>query len=392
MNMNKKRVTIVTGSRAEWGLLRLVYDRLRHRPEVSLSVVATGAHHAETLGETIAEIHADKVENLHEVKVFACDKTNSQSQMFSIMSSVMTEIPQKLADLRTQLVVILGDRYEIFAVASAARLMGIPIAHISGGEITIGAFDDCLRHCITKLSDLHFTATDDYRKRVIQLGEQPKFVYDVGELALSGLHNTRFEPKENLESLLGKKLESFFLITLHPETCKPGLVSKALEPFIEMIISKYSDFRLIFTAANADPEGDIINQTLGQMQTRFPASILVVSSLGRLNYLSLARFASCVMGNSSSGIIEIPALRVPVINLGDRQKGRPHSAMVIDCDFQPDRIDRAIQKVLAHDFKVRLKSSELVYDDRNTAERIASIIAEIDLSTIPAAKEFYDAG
>jgi UDP-hydrolysing UDP-N-acetyl-D-glucosamine 2-epimerase len=309
--------------------------------------------------------------------------------MLATMSNAFAEIPDTLNKLQPDLALVLGDRYEIFAAASICRLSGIRLAHIAGGELTIGAFDDCLRHCITKLSDLHFTAAEEFSKRVIQLGEAPDRVFNVGELGFADLQLTSFKTRSELEELVGVNLDNFFLMTIHPETCSPGQGIKIFHHLAHLFSAIFSDYSLVFTAANADPEGDQINDAI-TAYININKKARFIRSLGRLNYLSMARLASCVIGNSSSGLTEVPALGTPVINIGRRQTGRPHGASVISVPVDETQICEAIKKALHPDLKNECQRLSEKFSGFDSARMIARIISDYDLSCISQEKEFND--
>ncbi len=382
-----RKILIITGSRAEWGLLQPVCRELAILGN-SLTVLFTAGHLA-------ASGHPAEVEAARDYTVIRVATTPEASGlpnerlMFLTIANTFTHLPEVLNRITPDLAVVLGDRYEIFAAASVCRLCGIRLAHISGGELTSGAVDDCLRHCISKLSDLHFTATEAYRKRVIQLGENPEFVYNVGELALANLSSYEFAGPDELEKLLAMNLQNFFMVTVHPETCNPGQGEKIICLLIDIFSCEFSDYGLVFTAANADPEGDRINKILTDY-LRANAKARFVASLGRHLYLSTARLAKCVLGNSSSGIAEIPALRTPVINIGRRQHGRPHGRMVQTVEAKRQAIVSAIKNALQSDFCAGVTAADNPYEGENSARRIAETLSRIDLAALTREKGFYD--
>lgn len=386
----KKHVVVVTGSRAEWGLLRPLYQELG-KLGLRTSLLVTGSHLHSQSGFSFDEISNERIDNLHKVYITPEEPNlDSRDLMFKTMANALTRFAEELPAMSPDLVVILGDRYEIFAVATACRLMGVRLAHISGGEVTLGAFDDCLRHCITKLSDWHFTATDEYRRRVIQLGEDPDRVFNVGDIGLNKFNEIPFRSKAELNTLVSAVNDKFMLLTLHPETCSSGLVVSWVKPLIEILIKMAPQLKLVFTGANADPEGDLINQVIVEQARQNPERISFFSNLGRLNYLSLARFAECVAGNSSSAIIEIPGLGIPVINLGRRQWGRVHGEAVVTAAFSHSEIEAAVKKVLQPDFKRFAKTCSNPYSGENSVKCIVQIINDIDARATGNEKLFHD--
>lgn len=385
----QKHIVIITGSRAEWGLLRPVHNELILLG-IRTTVLITGSHLHSQSDHSEKEIVAEAGGEIIRVYITPEDLTLNPGQlMLNSMANALNRIPDALRKLNPDMAIILGDRYEIFAAATACRLSGIRLAHISGGELTLGAFDDALRHCITKLSDLHFTAAEEYRRRVIQLGEEPQRVFNVGELALDKLSQLPLKSQEELEHLLGCKLDSFFLLTIHPETCSPGEGIRITTLLLELLPVHFPGFKLVFTGANADPEGEKINLLLKQFSINSGAGCYF-ASLGRLNYLSLAKLARCVIGNSSSGIAEVPALGTPVVNIGRRQLGRTHGLAVTSVASDHDQILQAIKKAADLRFREVAMSFPNPYQGEDSARQIASIIASLDLTTISREKKFHD--
>jgi UDP-hydrolysing UDP-N-acetyl-D-glucosamine 2-epimerase len=387
--MNKK-VFMITGSRAEWGILRPLYQELE-RLGVQVMLVVTGSHLHAGSGFSVAEIEADIGPRFLSVYITPEDESlPEKTLMFASMAAAIEKFASFFENEKPDLVLYYGDRYEIYAAATACRLSGIRSAHVSGGEVSLGAFDDVLRHCITKLSDLHFTATEEFRRRVVQLGENPNLVYNTGELALADLDKTAFLSQEQLEKDLNCSLNEFFLITLHPETCAPGTVLKGLATVLSVLRELHPDTTLLFTGANADPEGNAINAALAEEARRQPDTIVFHNNLGRLRYLSAARLARCVIGNSSSGIIELPSLGIPVLNLGNRQGGRPRSQAVITADFSRQSVKKALKKLLAPDWREKCRLFPNPYEGIDAARTIAGIIAGYDINSISSEKKFYD--
>ena len=385
-----KKVCLITGSRAEWGILRPLYKELQNLG-ITVQLVVTGSHLHTSSGFSVKEIEADIGDSFFKVYITPEDRSLPDNElMFASMAAAIERFAAFFAEEKPDLVVYYGDRFEIYAVATVCRLLGIRNAHISGGEITRGAFDDTLRHCLTKLSDLHFTATEEFRQRVIQLGEDPERVFNTGELALTDLDQTAFISQKQLENELKYSLDNFFLITLHPETCNPGAVQEGLPFLIRLLYRFYPDIGMVFTGANADPEGEEINGFLAEAAQDQPEIISFHRNLGRLRYLSVARLARCVIGNSSSGIIELPSLNIPVLNLGNRQSGRPCSRAVVTADFSEPAIKKALKKLLAPGWREKCGQFPNPYEGRDAARKIAGIIFDYDLSSISREKQFYD--
>lgn len=380
----KKNITLLTGSRAEWGILRPLYIQLCKQDFFNVSLIVTGTHLSQKYGYTADEVYQDVQNDYYELKVYPDELLiDAQTKMFLTVSEIIKQIPQLYRKIKTDLLIILGDRYEVFAAASAARLEGIKIAHISGGEITLAAFDDVLRHCITKLSDIHFVADQACRKRVIQMGELPARVYVTGELATHGLHNFSPVPREQLEKILQISLENFFLVTFHPQTCNPGLVSGSVEKIISSMLNEFKEHNIIITASNADPEGNKINQILKQITQNNSKRIRFVNSLGRDNYLSAATICSAAIGNSSSFITELSYMPVCFVNIGDRQTGREHNGY--NSSFDEQSVIDCINKCLNC-----TSQSKKQNNCKDPVSEVIKVLESLNIDAITRAKPFYD--
>jgi GDP/UDP-N,N'-diacetylbacillosamine 2-epimerase (hydrolysing) len=292
-------------------------------------------------------------------------------------------------ELKPDIVVVLGDRYEIFSAASAAMVARIPIAHLHGGEITVGAFDEYIRHSITKMSHLHFTATEEYRKRVIQLGENPGRVFNVGGMGIENIKRLKLLSKEEFENSINFKLNKRnILVTFHPVTLEK---STAKEQFRELlsVIDELSETNIIFTKANSDTDGRIINQMIDDYVGKNSDKAVAFTSLGQLRYLSALQFMDAVVGNSSSGIIEAPTFKIGTINIGDRQKGRIRATSIIDCQPNKKDIQNAFEKLYSNEFQENLKRTKNPYGDGMASKKIVDVLKKIELTGI-LKKKFYD--
>lgn len=385
-----RHICMITGSRAEWGILHSLYEELQ-QTDVRLELVITGSHLHSQSSFSVAEIEADTGQTHRKIYITPENLPESGNKaMFITMAQALERFSDYFIHEKPDLVIYYGDRYEIYAAATACRLCGLKSAHISGGEITTGAFDDVLRHCLSKLSDLHFTATEEFRRRVIQLGENPEFVFNTGDLALAGLDKLPYLERSQLECELKCELNEFFLITLHPETCRPGRVLAGAKLLLPFLRQHYPSTKLLITGANADPEGEKINAWLKQQAKRDTEHIYFYAGLGRLRYLSAAHLARCVIGNSSSGIIELPSLGIPVLDLGNRQQGRLRSDAVLSADFTSENIANALNKLLNPDWLKKCATIANPYEGKDSAKTIARIIKEFDLSLINRDKVFFD--
>ena len=291
---------------------------------------------------------------------------------------------------KPDIAVILGDRYEMLVAATAAMVAGIPIAHIHGGELTEGAMDEAIRHSITKMSCIHFTTTEEYRRRVIQLGEMPDTVYNVGALGVENVKTVFLLNKEELEKELGFQFTApTIMVTYHPVTLEKLESEKQFKMLLDAI-DVHKDISVIFTKANADMDGRIINKMIDDYVSSNEKRCRAYTSLGQLKYLSTLQFCVAVVGNSSSGIIEVPSFKIPTVNIGDRQRGRIHAESVIDCGYDTKQIESALKKALSSDFRCKAANVKNPYEGENTSYDIVRIISEALCHGIDIKKKFYD--
>lgn len=383
-----KKICVVTGSRAEYGLLKHLMFAIKNSSLLKLQLVVTGTHLSYKSGYTITEIENDSfdIDKKVDLKVSG----DSSIDIADATALVLSGMTRAFEDLKPDLLLILGDRYEAFGTAIAALYCGIPIGHIHGGELTEGAIDDAMRHSITKLSHLHFVANQVYKNRVVQLGESPNGVHVVGGLGVDAINKLRLLSKFDLESRLGFDfLKKNYLVTYHPETASYDSISKDFEILLEALkIADTGSTRIIFTMPNPDMGSKNYEAMINVFLKSVPNSRFV-KSMGQLNYLSAMSYCDCVIGNSSSGIIEAPALNVPTINIGARQKGRLMAESVITCAPELNQILQALNKVETPDFKKMLNSSSSPYSSFNATEKIISILETVDLEVIKR-KQFYD--
>ena len=315
--MVKRKICVVTGTRAEYGLLRSLIQKINNDNELTLQLVATGMHLSPEFGDTYKEIENDGFNIDKKVEILM--SSDSSIGISKAMGLAQISFSEVFDELKPDIVVILGDRFEMFSVCSAAMIGRIPVAHLYGGELTIGAYDDAFRHAMTKMSMLHFTSTQDYQKRVIQLGEMPDRVFYVGSLGVENIMTQRLLSKIELEKKLKFNfLEKNIIITFHPETLASKSASLQFQQLLSAV-SSLSDTLIIFTKANADTNGRSINKMIDEF-VRNNENSISFTSLGQLNYLSCLQFVDCVLGNSSSGIVEAPSFKVGTINIGNRQK------------------------------------------------------------------------
>ena len=385
--MTDRTICVVTGARAEYGLLSWLLKEIADDPDLALQVVATGMHLAPRFGLTWRAIEDDGFMVDAKVDIdLGDDSARAVARSLGLGTIGMGEAFERL---KPDIVVVHGDRFEVLAAAQAALLARLPVAHIRGGELTEGALDDAMRHAITKMAHLHFTASEAYSTRVIQLGEDPARVFTVGALGLEGVFHTPPMSRDALEAALSFPLgETTFLVTYHPATLGQIKPAQAVDELIAAL-DHFDDATIVFTGVNADPGHDAIAKRIGDYAAGRPDPTHYVESLGQPRYLALMRVCAVVVGNSSSGIVEAPALKVPTVNLGDRQKGRLRAPSVIDCRETRDDIQGAIAKALDPEFRARLAETVSPYGDGDAARKIKTILKQTDLAGI-VVKRFFD--
>lgn len=383
-----KKVCIVTGTRAEYGLLKPIIKEVYNSEELELHLIVTGMHLSPEFGLTYREIEQDGYPI--EAKIEMLLSSDTPVGITKSMGIALISFADYFETNRPDIVVILGDRYEMLMVASAAMIARIPIAHIHGGELTEGLIDEAIRHSITKMSHLHFTSTEEYRKRVIQLGEQPQSVYNVGSLGVESIKKATLIEKEKLEQLLNFRFSATtIMVTYHPVTLE-NLTAETQFRSILNVIDTHKEISVIFTKANSDTDGRIINQMIDSFVCNHKERCAAYTSLGQLKYLSALQFCDAVLGNSSSGIIEVPSFKIPTINIGDRQMGRVHPDSVIDCGNDEKQIEAALGRALSPEFRKQISDMQNPYEGERTSEQIISIIEQQLYKGIDIKKKFFD--
>lgn len=388
--MKKKSVAVLTATRAEYGLLKPVIIKLKARKEIETKVLVTGTHLAPSFGNTYKELEADKIQIDKKIPILFDDESNVS--VTNSMAMALIGFGSYFQENRPDGLVVLGDRYETLAVTAAAMMHRIPVFHIAGGEATEGVLDDAIRHCITKMSYLHFASTDSYRKRVIQLGESPERVFTVGALGVENAKRERLLSYPELCADLGLKEEKeFAVVTYHPETLTEKDVISELDILCK-VLEKIPDMQFIITKANADFNGKIINGYLEKNYGQNKSSNMkLYGSLGVKRYLSALRYCCFVIGNSSSGIAEAPSFHVATINIGDRQKGRLQAESVININMKEDELEVAIK--MARENKHNGKYRDVVnpYEGSDTSTKIVDHICDFLTSgRIDLKKKFHD--
>lgn len=383
-----KNICIVTGTRAEYGLLKPLIKSVSEADDLSLKLVVTGMHLSPEFGLTYREIEADNFEIDGRIEMVLSADTPG-----SILKSMGVELigfADYLSGKQIDMMILLGDRYEIFIAASAALFYGIPIAHIHGGECTEGAVDEALRHSITKMSTLHFAATEEYRRRIIQLGEQPDNVFYVGALGIENIKNIELLSKEEVEEYIGFPVSgSIFMVTFHPVTMEIATAEAQMENLLAAL-DCFSNCKIIFTKANADTGGRIINELIDSYVADNEDRCVAFTSMGQKRYLSALQYCSMAIGNSSSGLIEVPSFHIPTVNIGDRQKGRISANSVIHCNTDTKSICEAIRLAFMLRNGGRLEAVSNPYEKKETSNEIMKQVRYYLNRKNNIKKHFYD--
>lgn len=389
MSSDKHQIGVITGTRAEYGLLRNLIFKLKENKSIDFKLIVTGAHLCEKFGNTQSEIIKDEINNYIKVPIPIDD--DSKDGMSLSAGIAMSNFAKLFSKYKPDLLIVLGDRYEIFSAVSAAHLAGIRVAHIGGGDITEGAVDDAIRHCITKMSNLHFPGCEQSRKRIIQMGEQPQYVFNVGEPGVENcLDLEKMSRKALAESLNFDIVNSdYSLVTFHPVTMENNTGAEQVYELIHAM-DKLKDMFFIITMANADAGGRAIND-IWIKEGKKRKNWLVVTSLGVVRYLSAMKYAKLVIGNSSSGIIETPSMGIPTINIGDRQKGRMMAESVISCLPIEKDISNSMNIALTDDFQEASKHVYSPFGNGNTTDQIICYVLDyLNSKQENNEKHFYD--
>lgn len=381
-----KNICVITATRAEYGLLNPLLHEINNDAELNLQLIVTGTHLLAEFGETYKEIEKEFTITK---KIFMNLSADSPLELSKSQANLQLNISDTFNELHPDLVVILGDRYEMLSVATSAMMLNIPIAHIHGGETTEGAIDEAIRHAISKMSHIHFCATEGYKKRVIQLGEQPDTVHNVGALGVENIQKIQLLTKDELEKAIDFNFaKKNLLVTFHPVTLEEKSSKEQCQQLLDAL-EQLEDTHLIFTKANADADGKIINEMIEEFTKKHPKSSRCYASLGQLKFLSTLQFVDGIIGNSSSGIIEAPSFKIATVNIGDRQKGRIQAQSIINTPTSQEKIKDAIKRIYSNEFQRLLKNNKNPYQSDNTALKMKEIIKETPLENI-LKKSFYD--
>lgn len=381
-----RKICVITGTRAEYGLMRWVMQGVKDDPELTLQVIATGMHLSPEFGLTYREIEHDGFQIDRKIEMLTSSDT--PVGIAKSMGLGMIGFADALNELRPDLIVVLGDRFEIFAAVSAALVARVPVAHLHGGETTEGAFDEALRHSITKMSHLHFVAAEEYHRRVIQLGEPPERVFLVGGLGVDNIKRLKLLDRAALEASMDFKLgPKNLLITFHPVTLETATAADQMAELLAAL-ANLRDTQLIFTMPNADTDGRALIKMVEQFVAQHP-NARAYTSLGQLRYLSCIAQVDGVVGNSSSGLAEVPSFKKGTINVGDRQRGRLQAESVINCEPTRQSIEAALKRLYDADFQIGLRQVRNPYGEGGASEQVVSTIKHYALDGI-AKKSFYD--
>ena len=382
-----RKICIFTSTRAEWGLQQGLAELIRDADNLQLQLLVSGSHLSAKLGMTMDEVEAAGFHIDERVDILKFG--DSPIGICQTMGLALSGYGEALQRLSPDLLVILGDRYESFCLAAAAQVLRIPIAHIHGGETTEGAVDEAFRHSITKMAQIHFTSCEVYRNRVMQLGEAPESVFNVGALGIENIRKIQCLTRAELEASLQFSLQApVFLVTFHPVTLEHATAGAQVQQLFDAL-DRFPEHQIIFTKANADTDGQVINEMIDRFAAINPQRCLAVASLGLQRYLSAMKICAAVIGNSSSGILEAPIFKVPSVNIGDRQKGRLRVKSILDCKADTNAISQAIETALTESFRHDIRDLIHPSEQADTAQKIVRMLATVELQGI-IKKSFHD--
>ncbi|MDC0291149.1 UDP-N-acetylglucosamine 2-epimerase [Akkermansiaceae bacterium] len=384
-----RKICVITGTRAEYGLLSWVMKGINRQKTLKLQLIVTGMHLSPEFGLTYKEIERDGFTIDKKIEMLLSSDTSvgcSKSIGLGVIS-----FAEAFRELKPDIIVVLGDRFEIFSAVCAAMVSRIAVAHCHGGEATEGLIDEAIRHSVTKMSHIHLCSTDSYKKRIIQLGEYPNTIHNVGALGIENINKLQLLSKADFEDSISFKLDHQFalLITLHPVTLENSTAEYQISQLLEALAA-LNDCKIIFTMSNSDADGRVINAKIDEFVKKNPENSVCFTSLGQRRYLSAVKYVDCVVGNSSSGLIEVPSFKTATVNIGDRQRGRIKGDTVISCQSDSNGIRKAILKAISPDFKKNVLAKAVnPYGTGNSSDLIIDILESIDLQNI-LKKKFYD--
>lgn len=384
----KRKICVVTATRAEYGPLKALLEDIKNDSELELQIISTGTHLSPEYGLTNQQILNDGFFINKKIEILLSSDT--AVGVSKSMGLAQISFAEAFEELKPDILLVLGDRYELIPIVSAANVSLIPVAHISGGEVTEGAIDELIRHAVTKLSHLHFTAMNEYSQRVIQMGEQPERVFTVGEVGLDNLLRMKLMSRDEFEESIGRKLnKKNILFTYHPVTTQD--IYEVERDFNQILLGleQLHDTLIIFTKANADVGGRLINKMIDEYVEKHSEKAIAFTSLGQLRYLSALQYVDAVVGNSSSGIVEAPSFKVATINIGNRQKGRVKAKSTLDIGVDAAELVSALQTINTSEFQARLTKVKNPYGQGNSSRKIVDILKKVDLKILKT-KRFYD--
>lgn len=382
-----RKIAIITGTRAEYGLLYHLIKEIKKDPALKLQLLVTGMHLSERFGLTYKEIEKDGFKITTKIPIPL--DSDTPTAITKALGVAELGFAKAFEELKSDLVCVLGDRFETFAAVAAATICRIPVAHIGGGDSSEGVIDEALRHAITKMAHLHFTITEEHRKRVIQLGEDPKRVFNFGAPGIDNIRRTKLLSKNEFQKLISFSLSGkVVLVTFHPCTLEKASAGKQFKELLQ-VLKSHRDLKIIFTKPNADLDGRVIGKLIDGFITQNKSRAVSFVSMGRINYLSALQFVDAVVGNSSSGIVEAPSFKIGTINVGDRQKGRLQAGNVINCEPTTASIQKVFQKLYSSAFQKKLRTVKNPYERPMTAEKIKKVLKAYPLTGI-LKKHFYN--
>ncbi len=382
------KLCVITATRAEYGILKPLLSELQANNDIDLELIVTGTHLEEAYGHTIDAIKADGFKVTKEVKIMGED--DSAKGIMQTMANAQVRIGEVLEELKPEMVIVLGDRYELIPIVSSCVILNIPVCHIHGGETSEGAIDDMFRHAVSKMATLHFPACEDYKNRLIRMGENPNYVFNYGALGVENVNKLQTLSKKEISDFVGFEINKHtLLVTFHPVTNESASQLEQFEQLLSALADLNSSYTYIFTRPNSDLGRDELNEALNAFVSHHKS--YVSDSLGLLRYLSAMKYCGAVVGNSSSGIIEAPSFKVATIDIGNRQKGRACSKSVIHVGAKREKIKAAIAYIDSDEYKNILTSSSNPYEGKDSAQRMAATIYKMLMKGLPKTKPFYEA-
>ena len=381
----KKKIVFFTGSRSEFDLMSGLYNVVDKTKKFKLSLIVSGSHSSKKFGNTYKKINQKKIKINSFIKIL--NKFNSKKDIIKSISEVLTKNFNYLKNIKPHLVFLIGDRYETFSISLLCLILKIPVAHIHGGEVTEGSYDDNFRHSITKFSKYHFVSNSVFKKRVIQLGESPKNVFNVGGLGVDNIKRLKIIKKQVILNKFSIR-KNYFLGTFHPSSLDSENSISYLKNFLS-ILKNYKKYDVIITYPNAEEGNEKIIRLLNKYK-KDNSNLKLYKSLGLVNYLSLMKYSKLVIGNSSSGIAETPSFNVPTVNIGNRQKGRIFAKSIIQCDGNTNDIKKKIKKALSKKFLINLKNNKNTYGNGGASKKILGVLKNLNLDDVNITKSFYD--